>query len=77
MIILVFYKGVECAVDCVILARFYLNRNHRKAFVVVDEIIHLALIPVVVIEQLMTVSYKLTRHDAFVYRAEVYASFVV
>ena len=56
MVVLVFYKVAECAVNGIVLAGLDFDRNGGKAVVIVDEIVHLAFIAVIIIKQLMTVS---------------------
>ena len=53
VIIVVLYKSAQRAVDGVVLAGFDLDGDGGEAVVIVDQIIHLALAAVIVIEQLV------------------------
>ena len=55
----------------VVLAGFDLDGNGGEAVVIVDQIIHLALAAVIVIEQLVAVRGQLLGHHAFIHRAEI------
>lgn len=52
MVFLIAHKAVQRTVNGVILTRFYFNRNSDQVFVIINQIVHLALIAIVVIEQL-------------------------
>ena len=71
MIVLVPYKGIECAVDSIILAGLDLDGTSGKAFIIVDEKIDFSFIAVIVIEQLAAVGDKLLCHYALIYRAKI------
>ena len=57
--------------DGVVLAGFDLDGDGGEAVVIVDQIIHLALAAVIVIEQLVAVRGQLLGHHAFIHRAEI------
>ena len=71
MIIVVLYEGIQGAVDGVVLAGLDLDGDGGEAVVVVDQVIHLALAAVVVIEQLAAVGGQLLGDHAFIDGAEV------
>ena len=77
MIIVIFYEGIQHAVDGVILAGFHFDGNGGQAFVIINQVIDLALIAVVVIVELETVRNKLACDNALIYRAQVNALLVV
>ena len=77
MIIFIFNKIIECAVDGVVLAGLDFNRNGGKAVVVIDQIVYFTLITIIVVEQLMPMCCKFTCDDTFINRAEIDASFIV
>ena len=74
MIILVWNKCIQSAVDSVILAGFDLKRNGGKAFLIIYQIIHLSLASVVVVEQLAAVRDQLACNNTFINGAVFYAS---
>lgn len=77
MIVLVADKGVQGAVDSVVLARLDLDGNSGKAVVIVDQIVHFPLAAIVVIEQLVPVRDQLLGDNGFINGAQIDASFVI
>ena len=77
MIIVIFYEGIQRAVDGVILAGLHFDGDGGQAFVIINQVIDLALIAVVVIVELETVRNKLACDNALIYRAQVNALLVV
>ncbi len=59
MVFLIAHKAVQRTVNGVILTRFYFNRNSDQVFVIINQIVHLALIAIVVIEQLASMGDQL------------------
>ena len=77
VVILVLYKAVQSAVDGVVLAGLDLDGDGGEAVVVVDQIIHLALAAVIIVEQLAAVGDELAGDDALIDRAEVDVPFIL
>ena len=77
VIVVVLYEGIQRAVDGVVLAGLDLNGNGGEAVVIVDQIIHLALAAVIVIERIVTVGNELAGDDALIDRAKVDAPFIL
>ena len=77
VIVLVLYEGIQRAVNGVVLAGLDLDGDGGEAVVVVDQVIHLALAAVIVIEQPAAVGNQLVGDDALVDRAEVDVPFIL
>ena len=77
MIVVVLYEGIQCAVDGVVLAGLDLDGDGGEAVVIVDQVIHLALAAVIVIEQIVAVGDELAGDDALIDRAKVDAPLVL
>ena len=77
MIVLVLHKGIQRAVDGVVLAGLDLDGDGGEAVVIVDQIIHLAFAAVIVIKQLAAVSGQLLGHHAFIHGAEIDSGLIV
>ena len=77
MIILVLYEGIQRTVNGVVLAGLDLDGDGGEAVVIVDQIIHLALAAVIVIEQIESVGDELAGDDALIDRAEVDAPLIL
>ena len=61
----------------VILARFYLNRNSRKAVVIINKIVNLSLTSIIIIVKFIAVSRKFACHNAVVSRTEIHTRFII
>ena len=70
------HEIVEGTMNGVVLSRFYFDGQHSQMLVVVNQIVHFALLLVVVVMQRKTVGVKLLRHHSFIHRAKVNAPLV-
>ena len=77
MIIVILYKGIQRVVDCVILTGLDLDGNSGESVGIVDQIIHFALVAVIVIKQFASVSRQFLGYYVFIHRAEIDPCFVV
>lgn len=77
MVVGIVQQVVECTVDGVVLARLDLYRVRAHGRVVVNQIVDLALLALVVVEELVTVGTQLLRHHALIDAPEVDAAYVV
>ena len=67
---------VEGTVDIVVFPRLDLNGCYGHVFVVVYQVVHFAVLLVVVVEKVESVCTEFLGHHGFVYRAEVGAAFI-
>ena len=77
VIIFIVHKGIQGAVDGIILAGFDFDGHGREAVVIVDQEIDFAFAAVVVIEQFISMSDELTGDHRFINGAQVHAPFVI
>ena len=77
VVVRILQEIVQCAMNCIVLARLDFYRMNTHCCMVVYKIINLALLAVIIIEELVAMGAEFLGNNAFINRTEVDATNII